>query len=194
VNKTTAELENDIEEASGRPEEWRMVGGTNWMKVSNDGRVMSCLRQKSLGRGKGSVTVVTDNWNVLKTTRHATGRRLVRIRGRRVFVHRLVLEAFVGPCPAGKDCLHWNDIPDDNRLENLRWGTHGENVADRTRNGGDTVGERHGMAKLTERDVIEIRKFLADGWFGWFVAKLFGVTTQMVYRIKLRHNWKQVAV
>ena len=49
-------------------------------------------------------------------------------------VSRMVLEAFVGPCPPGMEACHWNDIADDNRLENLRWDTHAANIADRTRN------------------------------------------------------------
>lgn len=50
-------------------------------------------------------------------------------------VHRLMLEAFVGLCPPGMEALHWNDIPDDNRLDNLRWGTSSENSFDLVRNG-----------------------------------------------------------
>ena len=43
-------------------------------------------------------------------------------------VHQLVLEAFVGPCPPGHQCLHKNNNPADNRWpENIRWGTHAEN-------------------------------------------------------------------
>jgi hypothetical protein len=50
-------------------------------------------------------------------------------------VHRLVLEAFVGPCPPGMEACHWNDIRHDNRLENLRWDTHSANEFDKVRNG-----------------------------------------------------------
>lgn len=46
------------------------------------------------------------------------------------FVHRLVLEAFVGPCPEGMECCHNDGNPANNRLENLRWGTRSENVQD----------------------------------------------------------------
>jgi hypothetical protein len=59
------------------------------------------------------------------------------VKGRQTnrFVHQLVLEAFVGPCPPGMECLHANDDATDNRLVNLRWGTHTENVQDCLRNG-----------------------------------------------------------
>lgn len=57
--------------------------------------------------------------------------------GRGYFVHRLVLLAFVGPCPVGMECCHANDVPGDNRLSNLRWDTHSANGHDKVRNGGD---------------------------------------------------------
>lgn len=45
-------------------------------------------------------------------------------------VHRLVMEAFVGPCPPGREVLHRNGIPDDNRLSNLQYGTRSQNLKD----------------------------------------------------------------
>lgn len=52
-----------------------------------------------------------------------------------IAVHQLVLETFVGPCPPGQMCRHLNDIPLDNRLANLAWGTRLENTADAKANG-----------------------------------------------------------
>jgi hypothetical protein len=57
------------------------------------------------------------------------GRRNTRM------VHTLVLEAFVGPRPPGKEACHGNGQPGDNRLSNLRWGTRSENIADAVRHG-----------------------------------------------------------
>lgn len=51
-------------------------------------------------------------------------------------VHRLVLEAFVGPCPEGMEGCHWDDDNDNNHLSNLRWDTHQANEQDKVRNGG----------------------------------------------------------
>lgn len=61
----------------------------------------------------------------------------------RVRVNVLMLEAFVGPRPEGMVARHLNDVPDDNRLENLAWGTQGQNREDSVRNG------THGYAKRT---------------------------------------------
>jgi hypothetical protein len=59
------------------------------------------------------------------------------------YVHRLVLTAFVGPRGDGQEVCHRNTTRDDNRLTNLRWGTHTENMADRLRDG------NHPMASKT---------------------------------------------
>lgn len=59
----------------------------------------------------------------------------VTIGGRRARVHTLVLEAFVGPRPPGLVTLHANDIRNDNRLENLSWGTLTQNSQDCVRRG-----------------------------------------------------------
>lgn len=51
-------------------------------------------------------------------------------------VHTLMLEAFVGIRPAAdSQARHLNDIPTDNRLTNLAWGTRAENQRDMVRNG-----------------------------------------------------------
>ncbi|UAK38469.1 NUMOD4 motif-containing HNH endonuclease [Gordonia bronchialis] len=54
---------------------------------------------------------------------------------RQRMVHILVLEAFVGPRPKGAWGLHRNGDSDDNRIENLYWGTPRENALDRVRHG-----------------------------------------------------------
>lgn len=52
------------------------------------------------------------------------------------YVHRLVLEAFVGPCPDGKEACHFpNRDVTDNRVINLRWGTHQDNMGDKVAHG-----------------------------------------------------------
>lgn len=56
--------------------------------------------------------------------------------GRRhdAYIHRWVLETFVGPCPVGMEACHRNDDAMDNRLDNLRWDTRQKNRIDAQRN------------------------------------------------------------
>lgn len=51
------------------------------------------------------------------------------------FVHRLVLETFVGPMPQGLQVRHLDGDPKNNHLVNLAYGSAKENAADRDRHG-----------------------------------------------------------
>lgn len=66
-------------------------------------------------------------------------------------IHRLVLTAFVGPCPVGMVCCHNNGDRHDNRLENLRWDTPASNVNDMRIHGTIASGDRSGSRKYPER-------------------------------------------
>jgi hypothetical protein len=79
----------------------------------------------------------------LKPMKNHDGYMRVKMKGRLVFVHVLVLEAFVGPRPPGMQCCHNNGIPDDNRLINLRWDTPKNNVHDRRFHGTYQYGEKN---------------------------------------------------
>jgi len=118
-------------------------------------------------------------------------------------VHRLVLEAFVGPRPKGHECDHINGIRDDNRAENLRWATPKENVKNAIdRNGGKswmcghkrTQGERCGSAKLTDEKVREIRRaYAADGVTQQALADRYGVSQITISDVVRRKKWRHVA-
>lgn len=75
------------------------------------------------------------------------------------YVHDLVALAFLGEKPAGLEVCHGDGARQNNRLENLRYGTRRENSADRRLHG--TVrpprGEHHPHAKLRDADVRWIR-------------------------------------
>lgn len=109
-------------------EQWRpVVGFEKLYEVSDRGRVWSHHKHKLLA---------------LSSRNPYTGHLSVSLHGgdgtrKMCRVHRLVLEAFVGPCPPGQQCRHLNDISDDNRLENLCWGTPTENARDKIHNGRD---------------------------------------------------------
>jgi hypothetical protein len=47
-----------------------------------------------------------------------------------LFVHRMVLEAFRGPCPEGLEGCHNDGNAAHNHIGNLRWGTRSSNIRD----------------------------------------------------------------
>lgn len=63
-------------------------------------------------------------------------------RSQKCFVHMLVLAAFVGPRPDGLVTRHLNGDSEDNRIENLTYGTQADNLRDRVRHGTDPNASR----------------------------------------------------
>ncbi len=151
--------------------------------VDRDGRVYS----RRLSTGK-----LDKQWREKKQC--CLGKYLgVTLRGKSKATHRLVAEAFHGPCPQGKEVEHVNGDRFDNRAENLRYVTHVQNEASKRRHGTDPSGERNGNAKLNEQQVREIRRRPARYGAVKRLAEEFGVTGQMIYLIRSRKNWKEVA-
>ena len=110
-------------------------------------------------------------------------------------VHRLVLEAFVGPCPKGMQGRHLNGNKEDNTLKNLKWGTSKENRADSIKHGTAFFpkGEECGTAKLTEKDVLEVRQLYNTGnYFQKYIAVAYGVTPQCIHYIINNKTWKHL--
>lgn len=115
------------------------------------------------------------------------GRKSTR---RYAFVHHLVLEAFVGPRPKGKEACHWDDIASNNKLSNLRWGTKKENTEDLIRNGHSLCGTRNPQSKLTEMSAWIIKILYREKLAGPHeLAKDFGVSPQMVFLIGTGRKW-----
>jgi hypothetical protein len=98
------------------------------------------------------------------------------------YKHRLMLHAFVGACPDNCEALHINGIRLDNRLENLRWGTRKDNVADAIKHGTATIGSRNGAAKLTDEMVKSIRASNKIGELA-NLANQFNVTIITIKRV-----------
>lgn len=96
----------------------------------------------------GNVRSLVSGGILLKPWKHKHGYPMVALRKdgktHTRLVHVLMLEAFKGARPAGKNGLHANDVPDDNRIGNLRWGTQKENMRDIVRNGNhDNANKTH---------------------------------------------------
>jgi hypothetical protein len=110
----------------------------------------------------------------------------------RPYVARLVLEAFVGPCPEGQEACHGDGVRGNNVLANLRWDTHIANIADKKAHGTISHGERNGQSKLTQAQVDQIRVRCAGGEKHWKLAREFGVSDALISLIKSGQRWAEV--
>ena len=116
---------------------------------------------------------------------------------RRIAVHQLVMLAFVGPMPKGKIVLHWDNDPQNNCIDNLRYGTHKENEEDKKRHGTHQTGEGNPAAKLTDDDVREIRRIKSERGSEWglnvSLAMKFKVSTCTIKDAASGRKWRHVS-
>jgi len=156
-------------------EEWRDIPGWPY-QVSNLGRVRRVHLVKPIRTEKTYERIALSR-----------GRRRQRSREteRAFFVHRLVAEAFIGPCPTDKSHVaHKDGNPRNNKVENLYWATPLENAADRKRHGTYVDGERHHCAKVSNEDarIIRARYHLGKEKIAQ-LARLFWVNESVISNI-----------
>lgn len=112
------------------------------------------------------------------------------------FIYRLVPGTFIGLCPEGMECRHLDGDGANNNLSNLQWGTHAENIKDSQRQGrfaGINRGIKNGQAKLTEQDVLGIRKLWWDTLYSQQkIADIYDVSQNLVSKIIRREKWKHI--
>lgn len=97
-----------------------------------------------------------------------------------LYVHRLVMEAFVGQCPSNMEVCHNDGDSSNNRLDNLRYDTRNENMIDASKI------NRHPAQKLSPEDVIAIRQRLSTGERQKDIAKDYGVGQYAISAINRR--------
>ena len=94
------------------------------------------------------------------------------------------------------EACHSNDIKTDYRIENLRWDTRSNNGRDAVKNKKrfkpENKGSKHGLSKLIEKDILQIRQRYINGESGIKIAKDYGVSFSLIYKIIKKKLWKHV--
>ncbi len=122
----------------------------------------------------------------LMTGLYVEGRR------KRIRLHKLILNAFVGPRPIGFEARHLDGDCLNNKPNNLSWGTRLENVNDKRKHGTIPVGERNGRSKLTKGQVSEIIN-LKGVMSTYRIAKIYGVGQTTISAIHSGRSWRLVS-
>ncbi len=157
--------------------------------VSNYGRVRSYPRDRR-GRSGSSRRIPSRilvgspaGKGYLSVTLVKEGRNHYR------YVHHLVLEAFVGPCPDEMETCHEDGDRRNNRVANLRWDTHAKNIDDKKIHGTQTRGEKHHTSKVSDEIVIEIRRKRSDGAKLTSLEAEYGLSQAQLSRICNKKRW-----
>jgi hypothetical protein len=172
-------------------EEWRAIPGVEGRyDVSNRGEVRSYF----VRGGQGSISTVPRLLLKQKVDREGY-REVTLVRPDRkpwhARVHRLVMLAFVGPCPDGMEVDHINADRADNQLTNLRYVTPAVNMT-------ATVGRPrkehapHPRPVTSALNVDEARRMREAGASITAIARHFGVSWNTAHRLFVPRSDRRV--
>jgi len=165
-------------------EKWEsIIEYDGWYEISDFGRV------KRIKKGPGSTV-----GRILKTFLSKPGYCRVCLckdtKRRYKNVHRLVMAAFVGPCPEGKQVNHIDGDKENNHIENLEYVTQSENIRHSFAIGTRSQrGEKNTQSSLTEDNVHEIRHLSLCGLTQKSIASRFNVTRTAISSIMTGKTW-----
>lgn len=168
---------------------WKPIAGYEGLyEVSDCGCIRSLPRTVSFGNQKRTTPYMIIS-PYIRPAGYATVKLGKNGKKRNHYVHRLVALAFIGDCPKNHEVCHRDGSKTNNVVSNLYWGTRKDNIADNLRLGRHPIGEAHGMAKITEDDVLSIRD---DSRETKEIAKAYGLSVASIRNIKNRKNWKHL--
>jgi hypothetical protein len=164
-----------------KPETWKPIEGFPGYEVSNHGHVRSYFAHDDEGRW----AILEQPQRLLRPGYTSGGHPCVVLRKDRRdhsrSVSRLVAQAFIGPPPAGAIVLHLNGDVENDRVENLAYGTLS-----------DVSGYHTPGAKLTPAQVLEVRRRRADGEDPRSIAAAFGISPTTLNKICRSDSWRYV--
>lgn len=172
-------------------ERWRDIEGFHGYQISDRGNVRSRIRK---GRNRQRFS---ETWHIIRQTVLPHGYHQIKLtrQGKRhhLYVHRLVLEAFVGPCPPGQEARHVGENDrSNNTLDNLCWGTRQENSDDAARHGTRARGSRVGSAKLTEEQATRLLQEAASGESIISLSARYRIRKENVSKIVNGHHYVHI--
>jgi hypothetical protein len=177
---------------STKTEVWKPVPGLEKAYfVSNLGKVKSLARRVKCGPGAKGTRCIPEK--ILRPDTLRKGYKRVNLCGCKITVHQLVLQVFVGKCPAGCEVRRIDGNPANNMLTNLRYGTHAQNMLDRNKHGTGVRGERSSTHKLEAADVSKLRRMYGTGKYTLTqLSAKFGLSISGTRAAARGINWKHL--
>ena len=173
--------------------------GASWF-VYQDGSIWNEARTRTTTRIRNGVKqTFTSNFPSVKLSPFLSQNGYLVVstlqNGKRpkVFVHRLIAMCFVHGYKPNLTVNHINGIKTDNRPENLEWVSLSEN-SEHAWNTGlvDLCGENQPTHKLTQKQVIHIRKALRLGVPANSLSIIANVNPSTIHLIKKGKRWASI--
>lgn len=163
-----------------------LILGNNTYRITEEGRVFS-LNYNRTGKIK-ELAYCSDKDGYLGVSLTNFGKcRFTKI-------HRLVAESFI-PNPRALPCVnHLDGNKTNNRVDNLEWVTYKQNSRHARRTGlrDSVLGSNNHKSKLTEEEVLQIRKKRSKGEVLTKLAQEFDVGTSTIHSICRRETWTHI--
>lgn len=171
-------------------EEWRSVVGyfAGIYSVSSLGRIRRDKQCSGTQAGR-----------ILRLTKGTDGYWYTTLslsaQERRYSVQSLVARAFIGKRPPKYTINHIDGIKTNNRPWNLEYITFSQNSQHAFDTGLSPQGENHGISKLTNDQVREIKRALKGCKHGQQtkIARQYGVNDTVISKIKRGEIWRHIA-
>jgi hypothetical protein len=173
------------------------IGQVAWNKGIKSGTPKSAFKKGNAPWNKREITWEVNENGCWICTSHRPGKQgypRCSIGNKQKRLNRIMYERYFGEIPEAMLVCH----KCDNKLcinpDHLFLGTQADNMQDMDEKGRrvsvPSRGEKHGMAKLTEEQVIEIRSL--TGITQREIAKKYDLSETHVSEIRKRKTWKHI--
>lgn len=122
----------------------------------------------------------------------AKGYGVLGVNKKNIKAHRISYEMTNGKIPDGLVIRHKCDNKKCINPNHLETGTNSENINDRELRGRGAKYEKHGMSKLTNSDVLAIRRLLLDGKLHKDISEEFKISMTTISFIKNKKLWNAI--
>ncbi len=156
---------------------WKRYKQTHYL-VSDDGRVYNETT-------KNEISIIYSN-------RYEKVKLQLKNKTHTKAVHRLVAETFLEKVEGKNEVNHIDGDRRNNNVNNLEWVTHLENMQHASMLRLMSSGSTHLSAKLSEKDVADIRILFSQGVCDADIVKEFNIGPGTVAKIRYRQTWKDV--
>lgn len=154
--------------------------------ITRNGRVWSYPKKGGTRKGKWIRAFIQHRGYYNYYLQKANGKRRI------ILAHRLVATTYIPNLLGRKEVNHKDGEKLNNRVKNLEWCTHQENMRHAYKNGLVTLqhGEDHKLAKLTQSKANKIRSQYINGDITQRqLAKIYDVNQKLIWLILHKKIW-----